>query len=52
MTNPRGRQDGNVVVIEYDVGPGAYGVAAGREGAMWTGRVGAGELVRIGPDGG
>jgi virginiamycin B lyase len=38
-------------VTEYEVGPGAYGVAIAADGAVWTTRVDAGELVRLDPDG-
>ena len=35
---------------EYDVGPGAYGVAIAADGAVWTSLTGRGELARVGPD--
>ena len=40
-----------MVVTEYDVGPGAYGVALATDGAVWTSLTGRGELARVGPDG-
>ena len=40
-----------MLVTEYDVGPGAYGVALAADGAVWTSLTGRGELVRVGPDG-
>ena len=44
--------EGHLVdVTEYDVGPGAYGVALAADGAAWTSLVERGELVRVGPDG-
>jgi virginiamycin B lyase len=38
-------------VTEYDVGPGAYGVAQAADGAVWTSLPKCGELVRVGPGG-
>ena len=38
-------------VTEYDVGPGAYGVAVGADGTVWATLVERGELVRLHPDG-
>lgn len=38
-------------ITEYDVGPGAYGVAIAADGAVWTSLVERGELVRLAPDG-
>jgi virginiamycin B lyase len=38
-------------VTEYDVGPGAYGVAVDADGAVWTTAVERGELVRLDPNG-
>ena len=38
-------------VIQYDVGPGAYGVARADDGAVWTSLTGRGELARVSPDG-
>jgi hypothetical protein len=35
-----------MLVTEYDVGPGAYGVAVAADGAVWTSLTGRG-----GPDG-
>jgi virginiamycin B lyase len=40
-----------MLVTEYDVGPGAYGVALAADGAVWTSLTGRGELARVGPDG-
>jgi hypothetical protein len=40
-----------MIVTEYEVGPGAYGVALGADGAAWTSLTGRGELARVGPDG-
>ena len=40
-----------MAVTEYDVGPGAYGVALAADGAVWTSLTGRGELARVGPDG-
>ena len=40
-----------MLVTEYDVGPGAYGVALAADGAAWTSLTGRGELARVGPDG-
>ena len=40
-----------MLVTEYDVGPGAYGVAVAADGAVWTSLTGRGELARVGPDG-
>ena len=40
-----------MIVSEYEVGPGAYGVALGADGAAWTSLTGRGELARVGPDG-
>jgi virginiamycin B lyase len=40
-----------MIVTEYEVGPGAYGVALGADGAVWTSLTGRGELARVGPDG-
>ena len=39
-----------MLVTEYDVGPGAYGVAVAADGAVWTSLTGRGELARVGPD--
>jgi streptogramin lyase len=38
-------------VTEYDVGPGAYGVALAADGAVWASLPERGELVRLGPGG-
>ena len=38
-------------VTEYDVGPGAYGVAIDAEGRVWTTLVELGELARVSHDG-
>jgi len=40
-----------MIVTEYEVGPGAYGVTLGADGAAWTSLTGRGELARVGPDG-
>ncbi|HEX3955517.1 MAG TPA: virginiamycin B lyase, partial [Trebonia sp.] len=40
-----------MLVIEYDVGPGAYGVAQAGDGAVWTSLPERGALARVGPDG-
>ena len=40
-----------MLVTEYDVGPGAYGVAVAAEGSVWTSLTGRGELAQVGPDG-
>jgi virginiamycin B lyase len=40
-----------MTVTEYDVGPGAYGVALAADGAAWTSLVERGELARVGPGG-
>ena len=40
-----------MAVTEYDVGPGAYGVAIAADGAVWTSLVERGELARVGPGG-
>jgi len=40
-----------MIVTEYDVGPGAYGVALAADGAAWTSLVERGELARVGPGG-
>ena len=40
-----------MLVTEYDVGPGAYGVALAADGAVWTSLTGSGELARVDPDG-
>ena len=37
-----------MAVTEYDVGPGAYGVALAADGAVWTSLTGRGELARDG----
>ena len=37
-----------MVVTEYEVGPGAYGVTLGADGAAWTSLTGRGELARVG----
>ena len=37
-----------MIVTEYEVGPGAYGVALGADGAAWTSLTGRGELARVG----
>ena len=39
-----------MVVTEYDVGPGAYGVAVATDGVVWTSLVERGELAGVGPD--
>jgi virginiamycin B lyase len=40
-----------MVVTEYDVGPGAYGVAIATDGVVWTSLVERGELAGVGPGG-
>jgi hypothetical protein len=40
-----------MLVIEYDVGPGAYGVAQAGDGAVWTSLPERGALARVSPDG-
>ena len=40
-----------MVVTEYNVGPGAYGVAIAAGGAVWTSLVGRGELACVAPGG-
>jgi virginiamycin B lyase len=40
-----------MIVTEYEVGPGAYGVTLDADGAAWTSLTGRGELARVGPDG-
>jgi virginiamycin B lyase len=40
-----------MVVTEYNVGPGAYGVAIGADGAVWTSLVERGERARVAPGG-
>ena len=40
-----------MVVTEYNVGPGAYGVTIAADGAGWTSLVGRGELARVAPGG-
>jgi virginiamycin B lyase len=40
-----------MLVTEYKVGAGAYGVAVAADGAVWTSLTGRGELTRVGPDG-
>lgn len=54
----RGKRDGfapregtGMRVTEYDVGPGAYGVALAADGAVWTSLPERGELVRVGQSG-
>ena len=37
-----------MVVTEYDVGPGAYGVAIATDGVVWTSLVERGELAGVG----
>lgn len=38
-------------ITEHAVGPGAYGVAIGADGTVWTSLVERGELARLDPDG-
>jgi virginiamycin B lyase len=40
-----------MIVTEYDVGPGAYGVALAADGAACTSLVERGGLARVGPGG-
>ena len=35
-------------ITEYEVGPGAYGVAIDADGGVWTTLVELGELARLG----
>lgn len=39
------------MITEYDVGPGAYGVAIAADGAVWTSLVERGELACVSPGG-
>jgi hypothetical protein len=38
-------------ITEYQVGPGAYGVAISADGSVWTSLVDRGALARVSPDG-
>src|SRR5690348_13248656 len=40
-----------MVVTEYQVGVGAYGIAVAADGAVWTSLVERGELARVDPTG-
>ena len=40
-----------MVVTEYEVGLGAYGVAIAADGAVWTSLIERGELARVDPGG-
>ena len=40
-----------MVVTEYEVGPGAYGVDVAADGAVWTSLAERGELACVGPGG-